>query len=165
MREFEKVAMLGLTFDDVLLLPDASQVVPSEVDTSTRLTEKFSLRVPIISSAMDTVTESAMALAMASAGGAGIIHRNLSIEDQVAHVKKVKVESGAIAGAAVGVGDDGFARALALMEVGVDILVVDTAHGHHQGVLDAIARIKKVNSAQQVYWWECRNACGCASFD
>ena len=71
MREFEKVAMLGLTFDDVLLLPDASHVVPSEVDIATRLTEKFSLKVPIISSAMDTVTESAMALAMAGAGGAG----------------------------------------------------------------------------------------------
>ena len=150
MREFEKVAMLGLTFDDVLLLPDASQVVPSEVDIATRLTEKFSLKVPIISSAMDTVTESAMALAMADAGGAGIIHRNLSIEDQVAHVKKVKESSGALAGAAVGVGDDGFARAVALMEVGVDLLVVDTAHGHHQGVLDAIARIKSVNAAQQV---------------
>ena len=150
MREFEKVAMLGLTFDDVLLLPDASQVVPSEVDTATRLTEKFALRVPIISSAMDTVTESAMAIAMSSAGGAGIIHRNLSIDDQVEHVKKVKAVSGALAGAAVGVGDDGFARAVALMEVGVDLLVVDTAHGHHQGVLDAIAKIKKANSTQQV---------------
>ena len=150
MREFEKVAMLGLTFDDVLLLPDASQVVPSEVDIATRLTEKFSLKVPVISSAMDTVTESAMALAMAGVGGAGIIHRNLAIEDQVAHVKKVKEVSGALAGAAVGVGEDGFARAVALMDVGVDVLVVDTAHGHHQGVLDAIARIKSVNSAQQV---------------
>lgn len=150
MREFEKVAMLGLTFDDVLLLPDASQVVPSEVDIATRLTEKFSLKVPVISSAMDTVTESAMALAMAGVGGAGIIHRNLAIDDQVAHVKKVQEVSGAIAGAAVGVGEAGFARAVALMEVGVDILVVDTAHGHHQGVLDAIARIKGVNSAQQV---------------
>ena len=88
MREFEKVAMLGLTFDDVLLLPDSSQVVPSEVDTKTLLTEKFSLSVPIISSAMDTVTESAMAIAMSRAGGAGIVHRNLSIEDQVAHVKR-----------------------------------------------------------------------------
>ena len=68
----------------------------------------------------------------------------------MAHVKKVKEVSGALAGAAVGVGEDGFARAVALMDVGVDVLVVDTAHGHHQGVLDAIARIKSVNSAQQV---------------
>lgn len=150
MREFEKVAMLGLTFDDVLLLPDASQVVPSEVETTTRLTEKFSLNVPIISSAMDTVTESGMAIAMAKAGGAGIIHRNLAIDEQVAHIKAVRAAGGALAGAAVGVGEDGFKRAVALMEAGVDLLVVDTAHGHHQGVLDAIAKIKSVNASQQV---------------
>ena len=127
MREFEKVAMLGLTFDDVLLLPDASQVVPSEVDIATRLTEKFSLKVPIISSAMDTVTESAMALAMADAGGAGIIHRNLSIEDQVAHVKKVKESSGALAGAAVGVGASCGASHLSASEEGTEAGCCDGA--------------------------------------
>ena len=133
--------MLGLTYDDVLLLPDASEVVPSEVETSTRLTRNISLKIPLVSSAMDTVTESLMAIAMAKAGGIGIVHRNLPIEEQVAHVKAVK-KSG-IVGAAVGVGDDGFARASALIEAGVDVVVVDTAHGHHRAVLDAIARIKK----------------------
>ncbi len=137
----DKVAMLGLTYDDVLLLPDASEVVPSEVHTGTRLTRNISLKIPLISSAMDTVTESLMAIAMAKAGGIGIVHRNLPIEEQVAHVKAVK-QSG-IVGAAVGVGDDGFARAAALIEAGVDVVVVDTAHGHHRAVLDAIARIKK----------------------
>jgi len=137
----DKVAMLGLTYDDVLLLPDASEVVPSEVETSTRLTRNISLKIPLVSSAMDTVTESLMAIAMAKAGGIGIVHRNLPIEEQVAHVKAVK-KSG-IVGAAVGVGDDGFARASALIEAGVDVVVVDTAHGHHRAVLDAIARIKK----------------------
>jgi IMP dehydrogenase len=137
----EKVAMLGLTYDDVLLLPDASDVVPSEVDTATRLTRKISLKIPIASSAMDTVTESAMAIAMAKAGGIGIVHRNLPIEDQVKHV--IQVKKSGIVGAAVGVGDDGYARAVALIEAGVDVVVVDTAHGHHRAVLEAIARIKK----------------------
>jgi len=135
MSENDKVAMLGLTYDDVLLLPDASEVVPSEVDTSTRLTRNITIAVPLVSSAMDTVTESAMAIAMAKAGGIGIIHRNLPIDEQVTHVKLVK--NVGLAGAAVGVGDDGFARAKALIEAGVDVVVVDTAHGHHRAVLDA----------------------------
>ncbi len=148
MSENDKVAMLGLTYDDVLLLPDASDVVPSEVDTTTQLTRTISIAVPLISSAMDTVTESAMAIAMAKAGGIGIIHRNLPIADQVTHVKLVK--NVGLAGAAVGVGDDGFARAQALIEAGVDVVVVDTAHGHHRAVLDAIARIKKFSPTIQI---------------
>jgi IMP dehydrogenase len=140
--------MLGLTYDDVLLLPDASDVVPSEVDTSTRLTRNITLAVPLISSAMDTVTESAMAIAMAKAGGIGIIHRNLPIDEQVTHVKLVKGVG--LAGAAVGVGDDGFARAQALIEAGVDVVVVDTAHGHHRAVLDAITRIKNFSSTIEI---------------
>ena len=145
----EKVLMLGLTYDDVLLLPDASDVVPSEVDTKTQLTRNIHLNVPLISSAMDTVTESQMAIAMAKAGGIGIIHRNLAIEEQVTHVKLVKGAS-LIVGAAVGVGDDGYARAQALIDVGVDVVVVDTAHGHHRAVLDAIERIKKAYPDQEV---------------
>jgi len=144
----EKVAMLGLTYDDVLLLPDESDVVPSEVDTATRLTRKISLKIPIASSAMDTVTESAMAIAMAKAGGIGIVHRNLPIEAQVKHV--IEVKKSGIVGAAVGVGDDGYARAVALIEAGVDVVVVDTAHGHHRAVLEAIARIKKSHPDIQI---------------
>jgi IMP dehydrogenase len=141
----DKVAMLGLTYDDVLLLPDASEVVPSEVNTSTWLTRNISLAVPVVSSAMDTVTESTMAIAMAKAGGIGIIHRNLPIDEQVTHVKLVK--NVGLAGAAVGVGDDGFARAKALIEA---VVVVDTAHGHHRAVLDAIERIKKFSPTTDV---------------
>ncbi|MEY3076907.1 MAG: guanosine monophosphate reductase [Actinobacteria bacterium] len=141
--------MLGLTYDDVLLLPDASDVVPSEVETSTQLTRNIRLSVPLVSSAMDTVTESAMAIAMARAGGIGIIHRNLAVDEQVTHVKLVKGAS-LLAGAAVGVGDDGFERAQALIDVGVDVVVVDTAHGHHRAVLDAIERIKKAFPEQEV---------------
>ncbi|WP_299575506.1 IMP dehydrogenase [uncultured Williamsia sp.] len=85
-----KVAMLGLTFDDVLLLPAASDVIPSEVDTSSQVTKQIRLRVPLVSSAMDTVTESRMAIAMARAGGMGVLHRNLSIDDQAGQVETVK---------------------------------------------------------------------------
>ncbi len=86
----EKFAQLGLTYDDVLLLPGETDVIPSEVDTTTRLTRGISLRTPLVSSAMDTVTESRMAIAMARQGGLGILHRNLSIEDQAYQVDLVK---------------------------------------------------------------------------
>lgn len=262
-----KVVMRGLTFDDVLLVPAASDVVPSGVDTSSRLTREISLRVPLISSAMDTVTESRMAIAMARNGGMGVLHRNLSIEAQAGQVETVKrseagmvtdpvtcspehtiadvdamcaryrisglpvtdaagrlvgiitnrdmrfevnmdrpvsevmtkaplvtVQAGVTAeaalgllrrhkieklpivdgqgrltglitvkdfvkteqhpnatkdsdgrllvGAAVGVGDDAWARSMALADAGVDVLVVDSAHGHSNGVLNMIAKLK-----------------------
>jgi IMP dehydrogenase len=86
----DKFAALGLTYDDVLLLPGETDVIPSEVDTTTRLTREISLRIPLVSSAMDTVTESRMAIAMAREGGIGILHRNLSIEDQAYQVDLVK---------------------------------------------------------------------------
>jgi IMP dehydrogenase/GMP reductase len=257
----------GLTFDDVLLLPAESHVLPNDVSTVTRLTPSVELRIPLVSAAMDTVTEARLAIALARAGGLGIVHRNLSIEDQVAEVDKVKrSESGMIVepvtlrpgntveealdlmaryrisgvpitddesvlvgiltnrdlrfetdthqpvsalmtsrnlvtapvgttleeaeailhrhkieklpvvdadgrlkglitvkdiskrvkypdatkddqgrlrvGAAVGVGTDARERAAALVEAGVDLLVVDTAHGHSHGVLDVVRRIK-----------------------
>src|SRR5919204_3353294 len=257
----------GLTFDDVLLLPAESSVLPNDVSTVTRLTPKIALNIPLISAAMDTVTEARLAVALARAGGIGIVHRNLSIADQVAEVDKVKrSESGMIVepvtlgpadsvadalalmeryrisgvpivdeqgilvgiltnrdlrfetdtsqavsalmtsrnlvtapvgttldeaseilhrnkieklpvvdadgrlkglitvkdiskriaypdatkdehgrlrvGAAVGVGNDALERAAALVEAEVDVLVVDTAHGHSHGVLDIVRRIK-----------------------
>src|SRR6201990_819679 len=85
-----KVAMLGLTFDDVLLLPAASDVVPATADTSSQLTKKIRLKVPLVSSAMDTVTESRMAIAMPRAGGMGVLHRNLSVTEQAGQVEMVK---------------------------------------------------------------------------
>src|SRR4051795_3662140 len=262
-----KFARLGLTFDDVLLSPAASDVIPSEVDTSTRLCRSLRLRTPLLSSAMDTVTEARMAIAMARQGGVGVLHRNLSVDDQAAQVDIVKRseagmvtspitcspddsiatanslmgryrisgvpvtdadgvlvgivtnrdirfepnhdrlvrdvmtamplitasvgisrtdalallqqnkveklpivdESGRLrglitvkdfaksqeyplatkdaqgrlmVGAATGVGEDGFKRALALVDAGADFIVVDTAHGHSKAVLETVARLK-----------------------
>src|SRR5947209_19728045 len=85
-----KFAPLGLTYDDVLLIPGASDIVPAEVDTSTRLTRRIRLAVPLVSSAMDTVTEARMAIAMARVGGIGILHRNLAAEEQAGQVDLVK---------------------------------------------------------------------------
>ena len=263
-----KFGFTGLTYDDVLLLPAASDVVPSEVDTSTRLTRNITLRVPLLSSAMDTVTEARMAIAMARQGGAGVLHRNLSIEDQAGQVDLVKrSEAGMVTkpitcspehtlgevdalcghyrisgvpvvdengvlvgivtnrdmrfeddrdrlvrhvmtkmplitapvginsdealallksnkieklplidadgklaglitvkdfvkkdqyplatkdasgrlvvGAAVGVGEDAYVRARALIDAGVDFVVVDTAHGHSSAVLNMVSRLKR----------------------
>jgi len=93
----EKFAREGLTFDDVLIMPAASSVLPRDVSTQTRLTRKITINIPIISAAMDTVTEGKLAIALAREGGLGIIHRNLSIEDQAREVDKVKrSESGMI---------------------------------------------------------------------
>jgi IMP dehydrogenase len=86
----DKFAREGLAFDDVLLIPAASEVLPNDVSTRTRLTRELELAIPVVSAAMDTVTEARLAIALARAGGIGIIHRNLSIEDQVAEVDKVK---------------------------------------------------------------------------
>ncbi|MCV7191567.1 IMP dehydrogenase [Mycolicibacterium brumae] len=85
-----KIAMLGLTFDDVLLLPAASDIIPATADTSSQLTRKIRLKVPLVSSAMDTVTEARMAIAMARAGGMGVLHRNLPVGEQAAQVETVK---------------------------------------------------------------------------
>ena len=268
-----KFAKEGLTFDDVLLVPAESSVLPNDVSTRTRLTRTIELSIPIVSAAMDTVTEAALAIALAREGGIGILHRNLSIEDQVAEVDKVKrSESGMIVepvtlppdalvrdalelmarykvsgvpitdargilvgiltnrdlrfeddveqpvaalmtarnlvtapvgttlaeaqeilhrnkieklpvvdadgklrglitvkdiqkkieypqatkdergrlrvGAAVGVGDDALERAQALVAGGVDLLIVDTAHGHSHGVVEMVAKIKNVSSVE-----------------
>ncbi|MFT5000428.1 MAG: IMP dehydrogenase, partial [Planctomycetota bacterium] len=87
----------ALTFDDVLLVPGASSVLPADAKTATRVTKEIELNIPLLSSAMDTVTESAMAIAMAQAGGMGVLHRNLDVEEQARQVRRVKrFESGVV---------------------------------------------------------------------
>ncbi len=132
----------ALTFDDVTLAPNYSEVLPSEVDTSIKLSENLKLRIPILTSAMDTVTESRMAIAIAKAGGIGVIHRNLNIKDQISEIKKVKKQK-LLVGAAVGAGPNEQKRAEQIIKEGVDLIVVDTAHGHTKKVGEIIRFIKK----------------------
>ncbi|MEC9312415.1 MAG: IMP dehydrogenase, partial [Pseudomonadota bacterium] len=107
----------ALTFDDVLLVPGASEVLPSTADTRTRVTRSISLNIPLLSSAMDTVTEARMAIAMAQAGGMGVIHKNLDTEEQARQVRRVKrFESGIVYNPITLTADQTLADAKALQE-------------------------------------------------
>ena len=139
----------ALTFDDVTLIPKYSEILPSEVDTSIKLTKNLKLKIPLLSSAMDTITEAKMAIEIAKAGGLGIIHRNLHIKKQIAEIRKVKKRK-LLVGAAVGAGPSEFERAEAVLRENVDMIVVDTAHGHTKKVSEIIKfikRKKKINTA------------------
>ncbi|MCL4134549.1 UNVERIFIED_CONTAM: hypothetical protein GTU68_038452 [Idotea baltica] len=189
----------ALTFDDVLLVPAASNVLPSTASTATNVTQSIQMNIPLLSSAMDTVTEARMAIAMAQAGGMGVVHRNLSIELQAQEVRRVKrFESGIVynpitlhadqtladakalqeryrvtgfpdteqavlnptackdqlgrlrVAAASTVGDAGYERAQALVDAGADMIVIDTAHGHSEGVAHAVERAKKLSNEVQI---------------
>ena len=135
----------ALTFDDVTLAPQYSKVLPSDVSTKTYLSKNLHLDIPIISSAMDTVTESKMAITIAREGGIGVIHRNLSIDQQIKEIQKVK-SKGLKVGAAVGTNESEFSRVKNIIKLGVDLIVVDTAHGHSQKVADIIMKINKIKT-------------------
>ena len=135
----------ALTFDDILMLPRYSNILPANTNISLDLTNKIKLKVPFFSSAMDTVTESNMAIAMAKAGGIGIIHRNYEIKKQSNEIKKVK-KKGLLVGAAIGTNREDLDRAKSLLNNGVDIIVIDTAHGHSEKVLNVLSKLKKINS-------------------
>ena len=133
----------ALTFDDVTLVPKFSKILPSEVDTSIKLTNNLKLKIPLMSSAMDTVTESKMAIAVAEAGGIGVIHRNLEIKKQIEEIRKVKKQK-LLVGAAVGAGPKELKRAKEILDEGVNLIVVDTAHGHTKKVSEIIKYIKRI---------------------
>ena len=135
----------ALTFDDVLLTPNYSNVLPSDVSTNTNLSGNINLQIPLLSSAMDTVTESKMAISIAKAGGLGIIHRNLDIKKQIIEINKV-ISKKLPVGAAVGAGSAEFKRAEALLKQNITMIVVDTAHGHTKKVAEIIKKIKKIKS-------------------
>jgi IMP dehydrogenase len=132
----------ALTFDDVTMTPKYSEVLPSEVDTNIKLSKYLTLKIPILTSAMDTITESKMAIAIAKAGGIGIIHRNLEIKKQIEEIQKVKKKN-LLVGAAVGAGPLELKRAEAILKEKIDLIVVDTAHGHSKKVAEIIKVIKK----------------------
>ncbi len=155
----------ALTFDDVLLVPQYSEVVPTDVDTTGWFTAKIKLKEPITSSAMDTVTEGKMAAALAEIGALGIVHKNFSVAEQARQIEIVKTKKVSsekhpfanldklgrlIVGAAVGASGDYFERAESLVRAGVDVLVVDTAHGHSKRVLEAVKTIKRKLKVQVV---------------
>ena len=131
----------ALTFDDVTLVPKFSEILPSDVDTSIILTKYLKLKIPILSSAMDTVTESKMAIKIGKAGGIGVIHRNLNIDKQIQEIRKVKKQK-VLVGAAVGAGPKEFKRAEAILKENINMIVVDTAHGHTKKVSEIIKFIK-----------------------
>ena len=135
----------ALTFDDVTMAPKYSEVLPSEVDTSIKLSNSLTLGIPLLSSAMDTVTESKMAIAIAKAGGIGVIHRNLDIKKQIQEIRKVKKQK-LLVGAAVGAGPLELKRAQAILKENIDLIVVDTAHGHSKKVAEIIKAIKKMKT-------------------
>ena len=134
----------SLTFDDVLMLPRFSNVLPTETNITLNLTKKINLKVPFLSSAMDTVTESDMAIAIGQAGGIGVIHRNLKIKKQSDEVKKVKKKN-LFVGAAIGTNKEDIERAKSLLDYGVDLIVIDTAHGHSAKVLKVLSKLKKIS--------------------
>jgi IMP dehydrogenase len=135
----------ALTFDDVLLIPKFSSTLPTETNLSINLAKNLKLKIPFLSSAMDTVTESNMAIAIAHQGGLGVIHRNLSINSQVKEIKKVKNKK-LLVGAAVGTSEEDILRAKSILDAGLDLLVIDTAHGHSLKVINTLKKIRKFSN-------------------
>ena len=133
----------ALTFDDVTLAPNYSEILPSDVKTDVKLSKYLSISIPLLTSAMDTVTESNMAISIAKNGGIGVIHRNLTIDEQIREIRKVKAKKMLVA-AAVGASKNEQLRAQKILKENLDLIVVDTAHGHTKKVGEIIKIIKKI---------------------
>ena len=138
----DRIQQEGLTFDDVLLVPSYSEVLPKDVSLKTRFSRNIVLDAPFVSAAMDTVTEAPMAIAMAKAGGIGVIHKNMAAKDQAHEVALVKAQGFKVA-AGAGITTDIMERVSLLVEAGADAIVLDSAHGHTKGVIDALKKVKE----------------------
>ncbi len=143
-----KILPLALTFDDVLLVPQESEVRPSQVDISTMLTKRVHIAIPIITAAMDTVTDGTMAAAIANVGGMGMLHRNCTIAEQLTMLKTAKRLGATLVGAAIGPHDE--ERALALDKAGVHVITIDCASAHKPSIIAAARSIKKSIKASLV---------------
>jgi len=130
-----------LTYDDVLLLPGYSDFSRADISLETKLTKEISLALPLVAAPMDTVSESGLAIELARLGGIAIIHRNLTVLDQAKEIKKVKYE-GYLVGAAIGASNGYKERVGALVKSGVDVIIVDSAHGYAKGIIDTIKYVK-----------------------
>lgn len=153
-----KFVPMGLTFEDVKLVDDLqSTVTPESVSVTTTLTPTLKLNIPLLSAAMDTVTEARFATALAKLGGLGVIHKNMTISAQADEVRKVKTatfdsadfpnaavdaEGHLLVAGAVGVTNDTVDRVQAMVEAGVDAIVLDSAHGHSEGVLRKVSEVR-----------------------
>src|SRR3990167_2307452 len=138
-----------LTFDDVLILPGYSDFSRSDIDLTSKLTRTMTLKLPLMAAPMDTVCDSRLAIALGRLGGLGIIHRNLTIADEANEVKKVK-DAGLVAAAAIGASNGYEDRMKAIVSVGLDVVVVDSAHGFDRKIIEAITFIKKAYPKLQV---------------
>ncbi|MFQ3306842.1 MAG: IMP dehydrogenase [Candidatus Midichloriaceae bacterium] len=153
------------SFEDVLISPRYSDVLPKEADVSTNFTKKIKLNLPIISAAMDTVTEYLMAKQMAILGGIGVIHKNMSVDSQSKEILKIKEYKVDIVNepfscldennrlrvaAAIGASNDDIERAKSLIDSGVDAIVIDTSHGHSKNVIDTIKNLKSFWKTGQI---------------
>lgn len=134
----------GLTFEDVLIVPAQSEIRSRrDPDLSTQLTKKHKIKIPFISANMDTVTESAMAIAMAKMGGIGILHRFMNIDNQLKEVKLIQEQNIPLIAASIGVNEEGRERAQSLVNAGVNIITIDIAHGHSQSMMETIDWLRK----------------------
>ncbi len=140
---------LGLTFDDILLLPGLTDFSRADIDLSTHVTKTIRLKIPLVSAPMDTVTEAGLAIKLAELGGLGIIHRNLSIVDQAEYVSQV-IQKNLVVGAAVGASQGFEERTEVLVKAGVRVIVVDAAHGFAKNVMDATRFIKQTYPGVQI---------------
>ncbi len=136
-----------ITFDDVLILPNLSDVGSKDADTKTKLSKNVVINIPLVSSPMDTVTEERLAIALAEEGGIGIIHRNMTVEREVEMVKNVK-SKGLQVGAAIGPFD--LERAQALNKAGADVVLIDVAHGTKLDIIESARAIKKAISCDLI---------------